>query len=109
MTRFLTIAVTALGIAASATAPARAAPISSLEECYTAVINWCVSTFPDHADECGSASGLDDCDDEFGNTTAAPGLTLRAPSRHGPAISPRTFQRLMAGAPRAATPSRVLR
>ncbi|WP_370205369.1 hypothetical protein [Pararhodobacter marinus] len=110
MTRFLPLAITALGIAASATAPARAAPIHTLEECYTAVINWCVETYPDHADQCGNASGLSDCDDEFGNTAASPTLTLRAPARRtGPAISPQAFQRLMAGVPAWTATTRVLR
>lgn len=62
-------AVTVLGAASLSPRPA-AAEISSLEECYNTVINWCKDTFPDHADECGSASGLNDCDDEFGETRA---------------------------------------
>lgn len=57
------------GMTTATLAPMQAhAAISSLEECYTAVINWCNETFPDH--DCSQTSGLDDCDDEFGDTAA---------------------------------------
>lgn len=95
MIRSFAIAATALSLATAAMTPAQAAPITTLGECYTAVLNWCTSTFPDHADECGSSSALDECDEEFGNATARPGFGLR---RTGPAISDATFRRLMAGA-----------
>ena len=95
MIRYFAIAATALSITATSMTPAQAGPISSLSECYTAVINWCTETFPDHADSCGSSSALDECDEEFGNATASPAFAIR---RNGPAISDRTFRRLMAGA-----------
>lgn len=98
-----TLAVLALSVSALHTAPVSAAPISSLEECYQAVITWCVETFPDHADQCGQSSGLDDCDEEFGNASAS-GMTL---NRVGPAISARSFARLMAGVDQRAAPARM--
>lgn len=84
-----------LASATLCSAPAQAEPIGSLEECYNAVITWCTETFPDHADQCGQSSGLNDCDDEFGN--AASGLGV---NRVGPALSARSFARLMSGAER---------
>lgn len=96
MIRYIAIATTlTLGISTGVSA-AHAAPITTLEQCYTAVINWCNETFPDHADQCGSSSGLNDCDEEFGNQTAA--TPARAYLRNGPAVPPRTFERLLAGA-----------
>jgi len=41
------------------------AAIESLSECYQAVINWCNETYPDA--DCSQSSGLDDCDEVFGN------------------------------------------
>jgi hypothetical protein len=70
MSRILAAAVTALSLGTVAQ-PATAEPISSLEECYNTVISWCVETFPDHADECGSSSGLDACDEVFGDRAGA--------------------------------------
>lgn len=50
----------------STIAPIQAhAAIETLGECYQAVINWCNETFPDA--DCSQASGLDDCDEVFGN------------------------------------------
>ena len=95
MIRYFAIAATALSITATSMTPAQAGPITTLGECYSAVITWCTETFPDHADECGSSSALDECDEEFGNATAMPGYAIR---RSGPDISDRAFRRLMAGA-----------
>ncbi len=65
------LAVTA-SLSTATFAPIQAhAAISSLEECYTAVINWCNETFPNH--DCSNASGLDDCDEEFGDTAGGIG------------------------------------
>jgi len=50
------------------------AKITTLGECYEAVINWCNEAFPDA--DCSQASGLDDCDEVFGNAIA--GLDLQA-------------------------------
>ncbi|MCC0076179.1 MAG: hypothetical protein H6898_06265 [Rhodobacter sp.] len=105
MTRFFTLAAAALVAVSTQTAPAHAdaAPITSLEQCYQAVITWCTETFPDHADQCGSSSGLDDCDEEFGNTAATPGI-----NRIGPAVPPRTFARLISGAQRHAAATGII-
>ena len=97
MIRYIAIAATALSIATTTSASAAGTPITTLGECYTAVINSCIATYPEHADECGSSSGLNDCDEEFGNR-ASTGINSFAPVRNGPAISPRTFRRLMDGA-----------
>lgn len=105
MTRFFALTAAALVAITSQTTPARAdaEPISSLEQCYQTVINWCTETFPDHADQCGTSSGLDDCDEEFGNTAAAPGI-----NRIGPAVPPRTFARLMGRAQRHASTAAIV-
>lgn len=68
MTRTVMFAALA---ALSFTAPAKA-EITTLGECYDAVITWCNETFPDH--DCSHPSGLDDCDEEFGNAEAKPGF-----------------------------------
>lgn len=96
MIRYIAMAATAtaLGLLSGFNA-AHAAPITTLEQCYAAVITWCNETYPDHADQCGQSSGLDDCDEEFGNASAVPG---RAVLRHGPAVPPRAFRHLIAGA-----------
>ena len=93
MIRYIAITATALSIATAV--PASAAPITTLGECYTAVLNWCVNTFPDHADECGQSSGFDACDEEFGNAAHSTGLSIQ---RTGPVMPARTFARLVAGA-----------
>jgi len=103
MTRFFALTAAALVAVSTQVAPAKADPVTSLEQCYQAVITWCTETFPDHADQCGSSSGLDDCDEEFGNTAAAPGI-----NRFGPAIPPRTFARLVSGAQRHAAATRII-
>lgn len=97
MTRIPALCAAALVAASTLAAPAKAGPISTLEECYQAVITWCVETFPEHADQCGQSSSLNDCDDEFGNASA--GLSVgRGLYRAGPAVPPRTFARLISGA-----------
>jgi hypothetical protein len=93
MIRYIAITATALSIATAV--PASAGPITTLGECYTAVINWCVETFPDHAGECGQSSGLDDCDEEFGNAAHNAGLSIQ---RTGPSMPARTYARLVSGA-----------
>ena len=69
MKMFAKALIVTAGLTTSTIAPMQAhAAISNLEECYTAVINWCNEKFPNH--DCSNTSGLDDCDEEFGNTTA---------------------------------------
>lgn len=98
MFRFISAASTAaaLALSVSLAAPAQAGPITTLGECYTAVINWCTETFPEHAGECGQSSGLDDCDEEFGNASVS--RAGYAVNRTGPAMPSRAFQRLINGA-----------
>lgn len=97
MTRLVPAALTAAAFATASIGGAQAAPITSLEQCYNAVITWCTETYPEHANQCGQSSALDDCDEEFGNATASvPGYASNI-RRVGLAVSPRTFQRLMAG------------
>ncbi|MGI3184736.1 hypothetical protein [Nioella aestuarii] len=88
MTRYFAIAAAALSLTASTTAPASADPITSLEGCYEAVINWCNENFPEH--DCSNSSGLDDCDEEFGNLAGTPGF-----DRPGPSMPGETLQRLI--------------
>lgn len=76
---------------------AQAAPITSLEQCYNAVITWCTNTYPEHADQCGQSSALNDCDEEFGNTTASNAGFATGIRRVGLPMSDRAFQRLLAG------------
>ena len=64
MTRIAPIATAAALALATLTQQVRAEPIESLEECYNAVIAWCVKTFPEQ--DCSKASGLSACDTEFG-------------------------------------------
>lgn len=85
MTRYFAIAATALSLTASATVPAAADPITSLEGCYQAVINWCNENFPEH--DCSNASGLDDCDEEFGNHASVPGYDRTGPSMPGDTLN----------------------
>lgn len=62
-----TALATATALTTATFAPLQAnAGISNLGECYNAVITWCNNTHPDHASEC-AGSGLDECDEEFGN------------------------------------------
>ena len=64
-----TLAVTtALTTATIAPMQAHAA-IESLADCYQAVLTWCNETYPDA--DCSNASGLDDCDEVFGDTSGA--------------------------------------
>ena len=67
MTRtILFAAATFAAFGTAAMSPTKAdAAIETLGECYDAVITWCNETFPDH--DCSHPSGLDDCDEEFGN------------------------------------------
>ncbi len=67
MTRTFLFTAAAIAAFGSATlAPTQAvAKIETLEECYNAVITWCNETYPEM--DCSNASGLDDCDEEFGN------------------------------------------
>ena len=67
MTRTILFAAATLAAFGTATmSPTKAdAAIETLGECYDAVITWCNETFPDH--DCSLPSGLDDCDEEFGN------------------------------------------
>lgn len=98
MTHTIKTSALALAFAVTALGSVQAAPITSLEQCYNAVITWCTETYPDHADQCGQSSALNDCDEEFGNATASmPGYsgTVR---RVGLPMSDRAFQRLIAGA-----------
>ncbi|MDJ0630707.1 MAG: hypothetical protein QNJ44_20795 [Rhodobacter sp.] len=61
---FATATIAALGT--TTLAPTRAeAKIETLEQCYNAVITWCNETFPDM--DCSNASGLDECDEVFGD------------------------------------------
>ncbi len=54
-------------LTAATFAPIQAhAEFTTLGECYQAVINWCSVTFPDQ--NCSQTSGLDDCDEVFGNS-----------------------------------------
>ncbi len=67
--RFLFAAAALAAFGATTMAPTKAeAKIETLEECYNAVITWCNETFPDM--DCSNASGLDECDEEFGNQSA---------------------------------------
>jgi hypothetical protein len=79
MKRFTFAAATALSLSTALSAPATAEPISSLEECYNKVITWCVENFPEHADECGNASGLDACDEVFGAYSGAQAILHTRP------------------------------
>lgn len=88
MTRYFTIAATVISLTASNTAPAAADPITTLEGCYEAVISWCNETFPEH--DCSNASGLNDCDEEFGNQASMPGY-----DRTGPSMPNETLHRLI--------------
>ena len=64
-----TLAVTtALTTATIAPMQAHAA-IESLADCYQAVLTWCNETYPDA--DCSNSSGLDDCDEVFGDTSGA--------------------------------------
>ena len=86
MHRTLAILATAATLTTAATPPAAAGPINSLDECYNAVITWCNANFPEM--DCSNASGLDDCDEEFGNQTS--GL-----DRLHPQVPPRVMDRLI--------------
>lgn len=66
MTRFIAMTAAAMTATVMAATPS-SAKITTLGECYQAVITWCNETFPDH--DCSHPSGLDDCDEEFGNTS----------------------------------------
>ena len=44
------------------------AEIETLAECYQAVITWCNETYPEM--DCSNSSGLDDCDEVFGDNAA---------------------------------------
>ena len=94
MTRSFVSAVAALGFSLVAVTGAQAGPITTLGECYNAVITWCNNTHPDHASSCAN-SRLDECDDQFGAAAAQTGLALQ---RANVVISPRAFERLMTGA-----------
>lgn len=59
-----TKAASAAMVLLSLNAPAQAA-ITSLDECYDAVLAWCNENYPDM--DCSNSSGLDQCDEEFGN------------------------------------------
>ena len=64
-----TLAVTtALTTATIAPMQAHAA-IESLADCYQAVLTWCNETYPDA--DCSNSSGLDDCDEVFGDASGA--------------------------------------
>lgn len=89
MTRTILFAAAALAtIGSTSLTPNRAdAAISTLGDCYNAVITWCNNTHPENASECANAEGggLDQCDDEFANV-AGGGLDLKiqsAPARGG--------------------------
>lgn len=79
MKRFTFAAAAALSLSTAISAPAAAEPISTLEECYNAVITWCVENFPEHASECGSSSGLDACDEVFGDHSGAQAILQTRP------------------------------
>ncbi|MDG4647365.1 hypothetical protein P6F26_02825 [Roseibacterium sp. SDUM158017] len=79
MKRILTTTAFALSLGSAVSAPAAAEPMSSLEECYNTVITWCTETFPEHASECGSSSGLDACDEVFGDRADARAVLLVTP------------------------------
>jgi hypothetical protein len=96
----LSLIAAALAVGTLHTVPAKAEPVTTLEECYNAVITWCVETFPEHAHQCGESSHLQECDDEFGNGAA---MTLGR-ANIGPAISQRHFARLMTGVERRNAP-----
>lgn len=71
MTRTTVFALTTaatLSATSLTTTPAVAA-ITTLGECYDAVITWCNETQPENASGCASSEGggLDQCDDEFGS------------------------------------------
>lgn len=68
MNRIIFTTASALTLTTAFAAPALAGPIGSLSECYAAVINWCESEFPNA--DCSQASGLDDCDEVFGDNSA---------------------------------------
>ncbi|MCG3268266.1 hypothetical protein [Yoonia sp. I 8.24] len=62
-----TFAISTALISTATFAPIQAhAEFTTLGECYQAVINWCSETFPDQ--DCSQTSGLDDCDEVFGNS-----------------------------------------
>ncbi len=71
MNRFTFTAATlavALGVFSTTSHKAEAA-ITSLDECYDAVLTWCNETYPNM--DCSNASGLDDCDEVFGDNSAS--------------------------------------
>jgi len=81
---FKTIATTlatATALTGFASMPAKAGPITTLGECYQAVISWCTETYP--GADCSQSSGLEDCDEVFGDTANA-GKTFKMslPGRH---------------------------
>ena len=66
MTKLIKAFAISTALTTTSIAPIQAhAGITTLGECYDAVINWCNETFPDH--DCSQTSGLDDCDEVFGN------------------------------------------
>ena len=66
MTKLIKAFAISTALTTTSFAPIQAqAGITTLGECYEAVINWCNETFPDH--DCSQTSGLDDCDEVFGN------------------------------------------
>ncbi|SFR53439.1 hypothetical protein SAMN04488005_2661 [Yoonia tamlensis] len=74
MTNLIKAFAISTAITTTTFAPIQAqAGITTLGECYEAVINWCNETFPDH--DCSQTSGLDDCDEEFGNAIGGLDIT----------------------------------
>lgn len=69
-TRTLTATLAlAMAISGLSAAPVSAGPITTLGECYTAVLNWCEKEFPGR--DCSQSSGLDECDEVFGTAANA--------------------------------------
>ena len=57
-------------LSTSTIAPMQAhAAIETLADCYQAVLTWCNETYPEM--DCSQSSGLDDCDEVFGDTVGA--------------------------------------
>lgn len=68
MTRLFPALATASFLTVGLTAPAPThAEITTLSECYDAVLTWCNANFPEM--NCANSSGLDQCDEEFGDSS----------------------------------------
>lgn len=82
---FIITTAAAITLTASTLAPTTAsAKITTLGDCYNAVVTWCNAKHPNNASECagGQGGGFDQCDEHFGkNKTGAAPFQIQMPTR----------------------------